>query len=101
MMIKGLYENIDNLFHTNIVYVWSSFDNPVPTPYMVFVESPGGCGKTFLTNILLSKIRSQGLIALAVASSGIAATLMSGGRTAHSHFFFQGWGSEFLIVLHT
>ena len=62
-------------------------DSPLPAiSNMVFVESPGGCGKTFLTNILLSRIRSCGLIALAVASSGIAATLMTGGRTAHSRF---------------
>ncbi len=51
-----------------------------------FVDGPGGTGKTFLYNTLLANIRSCGKIALAVASSGIAALLISGGRTAHSRF---------------
>ncbi|XP_048514974.1 LOW QUALITY PROTEIN: ATP-dependent DNA helicase pif1-like [Athalia rosae] len=45
-----------------------------------------GTGKTFITNLILAKVRSQGKLALAVASSGIAATLLAGGRTAHSTF---------------
>ena len=35
---------------------------------------------------LLTAIRSEEKIALAVASSGIAALLLTGGRTAHSRF---------------
>ena len=42
--------------------------------------------KTFLLNLLLAKVRQMGKIAVAVAFSGIAATLLSGGRTAHSAF---------------
>lgn len=49
-----------------------------------FLDAPGGTGKTFLISLILAKIRSQGNIALAIASSGIAATLLEGGRTAHS-----------------
>ena len=37
-------------------------------------------------NLILASVRSQGEIALAVATSGIAATLLDGGRTAHSTF---------------
>jgi hypothetical protein len=44
------------------------------------------CGKTFLFNLLLSTVRLDGGIALAVASSGIAALLLKGGATAHSRF---------------
>lgn len=51
-----------------------------------FLDAPGGTGKTFLISLILAKIRSQQKIALAVASSGIAATLLDGGRTAHSTF---------------
>ncbi|KAL8624599.1 hypothetical protein ACOMHN_045134 [Nucella lapillus] len=51
-----------------------------------FLDAPGGTGKTFLINLLLAKVRKQGEIAIAVASSGIAATLLTGGRTAHSTF---------------
>lgn len=40
-----------------------------------FLDAPGGTGKTFLANLILAKIRESGKIAIAVASSGIAATL--------------------------
>ena len=53
---------------------------------MFFLNAPGGYGKTFLIETLLSTVRGLGKIALAVASSGIAAELLEGGRTAHSHF---------------
>lgn len=53
---------------------------------MFFLDAPGGTGKTFLINIILAKVRSVSKIALATASSGIAATLLPGGRTAHSMF---------------
>ncbi|KAF2903264.1 hypothetical protein ILUMI_02924 [Ignelater luminosus] len=49
-----------------------------------FIDAPGGTGKTFLILLILDTIRAQSQIALAVASSGIAATLLEGGCTAHS-----------------
>ena len=54
--------------------------------HLFFVNAPGGYGKTFLMETLLSSVRAVGKIALAVASSGIAAELLEGGRTAHSRF---------------
>jgi len=54
-----------------------------------FLDAPGGTGKTFLISLILARIRSQNHIALAIASSGIAATLLDGGRTAHSAFKLQ------------
>ncbi|XP_037931270.1 uncharacterized protein LOC119666067 [Teleopsis dalmanni] len=48
-----------------------------------FLYAPGGTGKTFLISVILAKVRMQGNIALALASSGIAATFLDGGRTAH------------------
>ncbi|CAN1831048.1 ATP-dependent DNA helicase PIF1 [Linum perenne] len=56
------------------------------TGKLFFLYGHGGTGKTYLYNCLLSKVRSQGQIALVVASSGIAATLLPGGVTAHSRF---------------
>ena len=38
-----------------------------------YLGSFGGAGKTFLINLLLAKVRSEGKIALAMASSGIVA----------------------------
>ena len=40
--------------------------------------------RSILISLLLATIRSQNNVALALASSGIAATLLDGGRTAHS-----------------
>lgn len=49
-----------------------------------FLDAPGGTGKTFVMSLILATIRARSGIALALASSGIAATLLDGGRTAHS-----------------
>jgi hypothetical protein len=51
-----------------------------------FLQGPGGTGKTFLYRGLCHHFRSSGRIVLCVASSGIAATLLPGGTTAHSRF---------------
>ncbi|GFT13536.1 ATP-dependent DNA helicase [Trichonephila clavipes] len=53
---------------------------------IVFLDAPGGTGKTFLLNLLLAFVRKEKDMAVAVASSGIAATLLAGGRTARSAF---------------
>jgi hypothetical protein len=64
-------------------------------PYMFFLDSPGGSGKTFLWELILCAIRcgfhidgrdDNDRVALAVASSGIASLLLDGGTTAHSRF---------------
>lgn len=51
-----------------------------------FVHGSGGCGKTFLWQTIICRLRSERKIVIPVASSGIAATLLPGGRTAHSRF---------------
>src|SRR5947209_1416981 len=51
-----------------------------------FIDAPGGTGKTFLCNTILAKVRQEGDIAIAVATTAIAALLLTGGRTAHSKF---------------
>src|SRR5437588_904756 len=51
-----------------------------------FLQGPAGTGKTFLYNCLCRYFRARGKIVLCVASSGIAAQLLLGGRTAHSRF---------------
>ena len=51
-----------------------------------FIDGPGGTGKTFLYCKILAFVRSKGLIALATTSSGVAASILPGGHTAHSRF---------------
>ena len=56
------------------------------TGEIFFLHGPGGTGKTYLYNTLCYHLRSQAKIVLCAASSGIAALLLKGGRTAHSSF---------------
>jgi len=60
---------------------------------LFFVYGSGGIGKTFVWITFLFRLRGQGKIMLAVASSRIASLLLLGGRIAHSRF-------KILIDLH-
>jgi hypothetical protein len=53
---------------------------------LFFVDGPGGTEKTYLYRALLATIRNQKKIVMATATSGVAASIMPGGRTAHSRF---------------
>jgi hypothetical protein len=68
---KGIYDQIMQTVNSGVGEIF-------------FLDAPGGTGKTFLIRLILAAIRSQNDIAVALASSGIAATLLPGGRTAHS-----------------
>lgn len=89
---KYVFETIMNNCYNNVGGIY-------------FLDAPGGTGemnnlyisrmlimlyiflgKTFLLNLILAEIRMQKEIVIPVASSGIAATLLEGGRTAHSMF---------------
>ena len=51
-----------------------------------FLQGSAGTGKTFLYRVLCNHYRGLGKVVLCVASSGIAALLLPGGRTSHSRF---------------
>ena len=51
-----------------------------------FVDGLGGTGKTFLYCTILTTLRKASHITIAIATSGIAATLLPGGITSHSRF---------------
>jgi ATP-dependent DNA helicase PIF1 len=52
---------------------------------VIFIDGLSGTGKTYIENLILNIVRSRGDIALVIASLGIIALLLSGGRTAHSY----------------
>ncbi|KAM3287850.1 hypothetical protein P3S67_021280 [Capsicum chacoense] len=66
-----------------------------------FIDGPGGTGKTFLYRALLAAIRSKGFVALATASFGVAASILPGGRTAHScsKFPFISMDNSLVILI--
>ncbi|PWA70214.1 hypothetical protein CTI12_AA291210 [Artemisia annua] len=51
-----------------------------------FVYGPRGTGKTFSYKTIISRLRSERMIVLVVASSGIASLLLPGVRIVHSRF---------------
>ena len=53
---------------------------------LVFLDAPGGTGKTFTLNVLVSWIVMNEMDVATSATSGIAATLLYLGRTAHNRF---------------
>jgi DNA replication protein DnaC len=55
-------------------------------PQLYFLDGPGGTGKTYVYNTICNRLCAETQVVLCVASSGIAALLLSGGRTAHSTF---------------
>ena len=54
--------------------------------HMFCVNAAGGTGKTFVVTSLLDAVRGDGFVALATASSGVAAQLLPNGTTIHSRF---------------
>ncbi|GBM66962.1 hypothetical protein AVEN_110991-1, partial [Araneus ventricosus] len=72
----------------NVVEILLSavYNNAADTPKCYFLDGPAGTGKTFVYSTLLHTIRGRGDDVIPVASTGIAATLLIRGRTAHSVF---------------
>ncbi|OWZ05883.1 Helitron helicase [Phytophthora megakarya] len=58
--------------------------HPIDGQKLFFVDGPGGTGKSFLLEQMLAHVHVQKKVPIAVASSGIVATLLTGGHTAHS-----------------
>ncbi|MBW0464264.1 hypothetical protein O181_003979 [Austropuccinia psidii MF-1] len=53
---------------------------------LMFIDGLGGSGKTYLLNTIIQQWKERNSTVVAACSSGIAAFLLIGGRTAHSKF---------------
>ncbi|KAF8109299.1 LOW QUALITY PROTEIN: hypothetical protein N665_0098s0027 [Sinapis alba] len=53
---------------------------------LFFVSGAGGTGKTYLYRAIIAALRSVSKVVIPVATAGIAALLLPGGRTDHSRF---------------
>ena len=87
--LKELVTERYELFTEEQRHVFDTVVNAVKeeTPLQAFMDARGGCGKTFVLNAILAAVRSMtpgGCVALAMATTGIAANLLSLGRTFHS-----------------
>lgn len=63
-----------------------ALDNENQEGRCFFIDGPGGSGKTFLYKTLMAFVRGRAQVVLPFATTGIAATLLKGGRTVHSGF---------------
>ncbi|XP_072754275.1 uncharacterized protein [Anoplolepis gracilipes] len=61
-------------------------DNENEPQRLFYIDGFAGSGKTYLFNTFLSVIRRRNEIIIPCASTGIAATLLKGGKTYHSLF---------------
>jgi hypothetical protein len=58
----------------------------VPECTCFYVDAPGGCGKTYMFNTLISHFQRDNYYVSSGAWTGIASTLLIKGRTVHSLF---------------
>uniref|UniRef100_A0A914VDC4 ATP-dependent DNA helicase n=1 Tax=Plectus sambesii TaxID=2011161 RepID=A0A914VDC4_9BILA len=72
--------------HTAVEQVLAAVNGGPESQRCFFLDGPGETGKTFVYNTLVHLVRGRGGHVLTVAPTGIAATLLIGGRTAHSCF---------------
>jgi PIF1-like helicase len=80
-----LNESLPRLNHEQTLAFTTVLDAALArSPVTFFMQGAGGAGKTFVYITLCFAARSRGLLVLSMASSGIAALLLPGGRTAHS-----------------
>ena len=57
-----------------------------PAQSCFYIDAPGGCGKTYLFNTLISHLQRNDYQVCCGAWTGIASTLLLGGRTVHNLF---------------
>ncbi|XP_055961830.1 uncharacterized protein LOC126681473 [Mercurialis annua] len=79
-MLTTLNHEQKNIYDAVVSSVYLGLGN------QFFIYGHGGTGKTYLYETIIYRFRSEGKIVLVVASSGISALLLPGGRTAHSRF---------------
>lgn len=86
---QAVFEDICSKFNLKQAAIFQEVIDTVqstPSQAYFFVQGPGGTGKTFLYKGIAAYFRARNRAVLCVASSGIAALLLPGGRTAHSRF---------------
>ena len=54
----------------------------------LFLDAPGGCGKTLVLIVLIAGICCQSKVIFSTTASGIAAILLQNGTTSHKRFKF-------------
>jgi len=79
-MSENLNDNQQIILETVITLVHRSEHS------LMYIDGPGGCGKTYLTNTIIHYLATYDIPVITVASSGVAALMLVNGMTAHSRF---------------
>ncbi|XP_073529699.1 ATP-dependent DNA helicase pif1-like [Phyllobates terribilis] len=66
--------------------IGEAFENPNLEKRLFFIDGPGGSGNTFLYNTIMHYVRSKNELVLPCTFTGVAATLLEGGRSSHNLF---------------
>ena len=83
---EGVLTHEQRQIYETIVSAFSGVPPHQTRGSLYYVDGPGGTGKSFLFNAILQKAISLNKHILPLAFTGIAATLLRGGRTIHSTF---------------
>jgi predicted ATPase len=51
---------------------------------LIYIDGPGGCGKTFLMNTIIHYLKGNQIPVITVAFSGVAGIMLYQEMTAHS-----------------
>lgn len=94
---REVYEQVMRCVHRRDNRSISEFNSQ----NVFFLDGHGGTGKTFVYKTLCHALRAEGKIVLCVASTGIAALILPGGRTAHSMFKIPINGLTGMVLLHS
>lgn len=81
----GLFNDTQKQVYDYIIKQVNNKSNKVPFNN-IFLDAPGGTGKTFVINTVISRLIQHKVPFVASAFSGIAAILLTAGRTTHSFF---------------
>ncbi|KAI7951330.1 hypothetical protein MJO28_007014 [Puccinia striiformis f. sp. tritici] len=77
----GMLNEGQRLFYNAFVDLMKDSSNK---PFSVYLDGPGGTGKTFILNTIIDFLRVNRRQVVVVATTGVAALLLDGGQTAHS-----------------
>ena len=83
---EAMFDKLNDEQRTAANEIIAAIDNPTIQQRCLFIEGPGGTGKTFLYETITHILRGRGQIVVAVAWTGIAAINLPGGRTVSSTF---------------
>lgn len=80
------FETLNPAQMNAFTHIMLAVENTEEVSKLFYLDGPGGSGKTYLYTTLMAYFRGRGMIVLPFATTGIAATLLKGGRTVHSGF---------------